>query len=293
MQIIVEKRLPQSVKIRAEWDELLGNNDSKINNSTNKAKAFTGVQSPQNGVAGSVLPLIKTVWDQNAYDYINYPSTTSGISGSYNGYCPMSYVSYPQRTLTGCVATAMAQIMKFWNYPARGNGYHSYTPSNKDFGTQVVDFSTTAYQWNLMPDSLTLNSTAAQTNAVATLMYHCGVAVNMDYRLSSGAGSIATMYGAYPSAQYALMNNFGYSNVVYYTRTGNFTDPQWINLLETEISAGRPVMYDGHDTAKSYGHCFVADGYDANNYIHFNWGWSGYCNGYFQINALNPGLGGK
>ena len=292
MQIIVEKRLPQSVKIKAEWDELLGNNDSNINNSANKAKAFSGVQPPQNGVAGSVLPLIKTVWDQNAYDYINYPSTTSGISGSYNDFCPMSYVSYPQRTVTGCVATAMAQIMKFWNYPTHGNGNNSYSPSNKDFGTLSANFGNTAYQWNLMPDSLTLNSTAAQTNAVATLMYHCGLAVNMDYGLSSGAGSIATMYGAYPSAQYALKNNFGYSNVVYYTRTGNFTDPQWINLLETEISAGRPVMYDGHDTARNEGHCFIADGYDVNNNIHFNWGWSGYCNGYFQVNALNPGLGG-
>ena len=292
LQYIVEKRLTQSDDIKAAWDALSGNNNNTDNNSINTSKTVTVTQSPQNGIAASVLPLMKTIWDQNVYNYINYPSITSGISGNYNAYCPVNYVYYPQKTVTGCVATAMAQIMKFWNYPTRGNGYNSYTPGNKDFGIQSLNFGNTAYQWNLMPDSLTINSNAAQTNAVATLMYHCGVAVNMDYGLSSAGGSIATMYGSFPSAQFALKNYFGYNNVVYNTRTGNFTDNQWINLLESEISAGRPVMYDGHDTSRITGHCFVADGYDANNYIHFNWGWSGYCNGYFQINALNPGTGG-
>jgi len=292
IQWIVEHGLTQSESIKTQWEELLGTDDeTNNNNSADKAKGHTGIQ-PQNSSATSVQPLLKTIWDQNTNRYINYPSTTSGISGYYNTYCPIDYTYYPQKTYTGCVATAMAQVMKYWNYPTKGNGYNAYNPANKIFGELAVNFGNTTYQWANMPDSITTNSSSTQTNAIAGLMYSCGVAVNMDYGINSAGGSSAYMTGVAPSAEYAFKNYFGYNNMQAYTRTGNYNDAQWIVLLETELNAGRPIMYDGQDTIEKIGHCFVADGYDVNNNIHINWGWSGVCNGYYQVNSLNPGVGG-
>ena len=222
-------------------------------------------------------PLIQTLWDQFPY---------------YNNLCPNDN-GIAERTVTGCVATAMAQVMKFWNYPLHGTGSNSYTPSTNSYlGIQSANFATTTYDWANMPLSLSATSTTAQQTAIATLMYHSGVSVNMDYGVASNGGSAAYAIsyngGVAYSAETALKNNFGYNSGLKGIIRSNYTDATWISLIEKEIDSARPVIYSG--TGGQGGHCFIADAYDANDLFHFNWGWSGWDNGFFAISALNPGM---
>jgi len=208
----------------------------------------------------SVNPLIATHWDQLPY---------------YNAMCPYDY-SYSERTITGCVATAMAQIMKFWNYPATGSGMHSY--NHATYGTLSANFAATTYDWSAMPNNVT-----SANSAVATLMYHCGVSVDMNYGVASTGGSGTNTLNCVNSYK----DYFKYSSTVQGKYRSDYTDNAWINLLKTELDAGRPVHYAG--TGTGGGHSFVCDGYDNNDFFHFNWGWSGSSDGYFNIDALNPG----
>ena len=217
-----------------------------------------------------VSPLLTTTWNQTSY---------------YSKRCPTIGSS---RAPTGCVATAVAQLMRFWQHPAQGYGSHSYTLSG--VGTLSANFDTT-YNWTLMPNALGSSSSTAQDNEVAKLMYHIGVAVEMEYGASSsgavsfnGTGSVGT------TAQTALMKYFKYKPSMTAVRLESYTTPQWRALLRAELDAGRPVMYSGRST--SGGHAFVCDGYNNADQFHFNWGWGGTYDGYFAIGSLNPGVGG-
>ncbi|MEC4050228.1 thiol protease/hemagglutinin PrtT [Flavobacterium sp. SUN046] len=220
-----------------------------------------------NNVVG---PLIQTHWDQHPL---------------YNNLCPYDS-QYNDRTVTGCVATAMAQIIKYWNYPTTGNGFHMY--NHPKYGALSANFGNTTYQWGQMPNQISSSSTSSQINAVATLMYHCGVSVNMEYALPESGAEGAIMVSP------ALNNYFGYSSTTISKRSTFTSDLQWTNLLKSELDAGRPMYYEG--TGGGSGHAFVCDGYDsANMLFHFNWGWSGMNDSYFNVNALNPqgvGAGG-
>ncbi len=224
-----------------------------------------------------VSPLIKTTWNQTPY---------------YNSLCPYDSKS-GSNTVTGCVATVMAQIMKFWKYPTKGIGIRTYTPkTTPSYGPLTVNFGSTTYLWDSMPTALTVASTANQVKAVANLMYHCGVSVDMDY---STTNSVAYTTGGlyFQSADYALEAYFGYDNNLQAIQRSNFTSAKWIDTIQKELKAGRPVIYRG--TGSGGGHSFIADGYDNNNYLHFNWGWGGINDGYYQIDSLNPkilGTGG-
>ena len=216
--------------------------------------------------------LVQTNWDQSPY---------------YNDQCPYDNNDH-SRTLTGCVATAMAQVMKFWNYPEHGLGSHSYVPSSHpEYGTLYVDFSAVNYQWSAMP-----NVVNSANSAVATLMYHCGVAVDMMYGISGapdyGSAAYIIDYGGdRPCAETALKTYFNYKSTLHGVEKNNYTDSQWIALLKGELDNSRPMVYGGF--SNSGGHAFVCDGYDYRDYFHFNWGWGGYYNGNFYINDLNPG----
>ncbi len=220
----------------------------------------------------SVSPLVQTKWNQSPY---------------YNDQCPYDY-NNNSRTLTGCVATAMAQVMKYWNYPDHGYGSHSYVPtSHPEYGTLYVDFSAVNHQWSAMPN--VINSA---NSAVATLMYHCGVAVEMMYGISGAPdyGSAAYIIDAgsgRPCAENALKTYFGYKSTLHGEQKNSYTDSQWMQLLKNELDNGRPMVYGGF--SDSGGHAFVCDGYNYNDYFHFNWGWGGHYNDYFHINSLNPG----
>jgi len=249
-----------SDKIKSSWQELLN---------PPARKTIEDFGTSANGTS-AVEPLVKVFWNQ---------------SPNYNNLCPYDSVG-GGKSVTGCVATAMAQVMKYWNYPARGIGSNSYTPSaHKYEGVQTVNFDSTTYQWDSMPAYIGTATSTNQINAIATLMYSCGVSVNMDYS-STGSGAHGSAVGT------SLVKYFGYDPDVQVLDRSLHTDAEWISIIENELNLGRPVVYTGQDTATDDGHCFVTDGYDVNNFFHFNWGWGGLDNGYFMIDSLNPGTGG-
>ena len=259
IQEAIDKGLPAEETAVAEWQSL------------KNGLAFKGTSSVVVG------PMLTTLWDQT-YPYNYYcPACSSGGSGGH--------------TYTGCVATAMAQVMKYWNYPTTGNGSHSYTHST--YGVQSANFGATTYDWAHMPNSLTSSSSQTNINAVATLMYHCGVAVEMNYG-PSGSGAASSFVDD------AWINYFRFSTSTTYLSRDAYTDAQWIAFLKSELDDGRPLYYSGSNI--SSGHAFVCDGYRTDDYFHFNWGWSGYDgsygsthgnNGYWAIGALSPGSGGS
>ena len=215
--------------------------------------------------AGSIAPLLGGIkWDQGM---------------PYNDLCPAVSGGPGGNAVTGCVATAMAQVMKYYQWPVKGAGSNGYTTTTLNIMIPAVDFSQTTYDWANMTNTYNTSSTTAQKDAVATLMYHCGVAVNMDYGLSSGASSYNMVN--------AMINNFGYdANAQRYMRDYH-TKAEWEDMIKSELNAQRPVLYDGQSSGG--GHQFVCDGYDTNGLYHFNWGWSGMSDGYFELSALNPG----
>lgn len=205
----------------------------------------------------SVAPLLTTTWDQGTY---------------YNASCPVDGGGPGGYVWAGCVATAMAQVMKYHNYPETGYGSHSY--DDDSYGSQTANFGATTYNWASMPDSLSNHN-----SDVATLLYHAGVSVEMDYGITGSAASTS-------DAADALKSYFKYSDQLYYASKASYTDNEWQTLLHTELNNGRPVMYRGSGTG---GHAFLCDGFSADDYFHFNWGWSGSYNGYFYLNDLTPG----
>lgn len=246
IEYAVEKDIEVEDSVMSEWNTLKSG----------------GVIAPKSTRA--VSPLVLTYWDQSPY---------------YNSNCPYDY-NEGDLTVTGCVATAMAQVMKFWNFPLHGKGYYSY---QWYLGTLSANFATTTYDWGNMPSSLSPSSSYAQIDAVSTLMYHCGVSVGMDYHVDqSGISDPMLIVNA-------LKSNFRYDNGVRLVEKDNYLLGSWISLLKTELDAHRPILYMGFGEG---GHCFVCDGYNSNNDFHFNWGWSGYCDGYYSVTDLTPGIGG-
>ena len=207
----------------------------------------------------TVAPLMQTHWSQDS---------------PYNMLCPGGSVA-------GCVATAMAQIMKYWNYPEHGMRSHSY--SHATYGVLSADFQSTTYDWDNMTNTYNDSSTYAQKMAVATLMYHCGVSVDMNYSPNfSGAGDAIVAE--------ALRTYFNYSLETAYHERSEYNDTVWINMLKADLDLNRPIWYRG--SGSEGGHAFVFDGYNDSDYFHVNWGAEGYFDEYYSINNLNPGPGG-
>lgn len=228
----------------------------------------------------AVAPLITTQWSQNPY---------------YNNLCPYHTAS-GERSVTGCVATATAQVMKKWNHPATGYGSHTYSSTNTvdgvtyTFPNLSANFGSTTYQWSSMPNALTSVSSSTQVSAVATLMYHIGVAVEMAYSpVSSGAHDCNFEYMV-PSSESALQLYFKYRSDMASVSREDYTDAEWLALLKDDLDAGRPIIFSGRDPEG--GHSFVCDGYNNSNLFHINWGWGGAYDGYFAMGALNPDGGG-
>lgn len=202
-----------------------------------------------------VGPLIQTKWNQRS---------------PYNDLCPSG-------TVTGCVATAMAQVMKFWEHPTMGTDSHSYTWNNQ---TLSADFGATTYDWDNMTNTYNSSSNETQKLAVATLMYHCGVSVEMKYNTSSSAKTYDVMS--------ALQTYFSYAPCMRYKSKNGYSHEVWITMLKRELYDGRPLQYRGSDAGGNGGHSFVCDGYDSDDNFHFNWGWGSYCDGYYSISNMNP-----
>lgn len=194
----------------------------------------------------------------------------------YNNYCP---TMGGQHVVVGCVATAMAQIIRFHGYPHRGFGKKSYQHSV--YGIQAVDFDTTNYDYTLMPNHIGYGSTASQRDMVSRLCYHCGVVVNMQYQHSGhpdGSGSYTHLV---PDG----LKYFGYTDAIYYSRSSITDDTEWRKMIRNEINNRRPIEYAGVDSEQG-GHAFVLDGYSSGNRFHFNWGWGGYGDGFYTLNTM-------
>ena len=203
--------------------------------------------------AAKVEPLIKVNWNQ---------------SGAYKKYCPTNSQG---QAIVGCVAVGMAQAMSVARWPERPVGEFSYT--SEQFGYQYINYDKEpAYDWN---DIIAGNN---NKDGAARLLWHCGVAVKMDYGISgSGAQSSAIAT--------ALQRNFSYpKSVVHYSRS-SFSEDDWHSLMYNELANGRAIAFHGYDPKGGYGHCFNIDGYN-NGAYHVNWGWGGSNNGYFELHAL-------
>ena len=245
--------------------------------SSQASRRASGVQADALSFEPTGEPLLGDIrWNQDA---------------PYNDLCPKYDMS--TRCPTGCVATAMAQLMRYHRWPLQGVGSHTYSPAILSGNTLTADFGATAYQWDAMlPNYATADAPAEGytmdecRQAVAQLMQHCGVAVDMVYYTQSGA----TDYDVPP----ALIGYFNYDRSMSYRKREHYGTVDWLQILHDEFAAGRPVLAYGR--ASAGGHAYVFDGMDQQGFIHVNWGWGGMSNGYFSTSALTPasqGIGGS
>ncbi|MDE7346137.1 MAG: C10 family peptidase [Muribaculaceae bacterium] len=214
-----------------------------------------------------IAPLVQTRWNQE------YP---------YNILCPKVD---GHETVTGCVATAMAQVMKYHNYPEHGKGTHSYfwRPGEEEL---TFDYDETPFQWNKMADIYDKESSEEARHAVAELMLGCGVSVDMHYE-PGGSGAATVLMGE------SLIDIFGYSKSLWMPNRAYYGYEEWEDMIYADLAEGLPVLYSGAGT--DGGHQFICDGYRSDGFFHFNWGWGGLSDGYFLLTALNPdhlGVGG-
>lgn len=232
---------------------------------TGEWSAYTSGNSnraPHNASRNENTNLCQTYWNQEPF---------------YNAMCPGGSV-------TGCVATAMAQIMRYWQYPSIGTGSNCYDDQqpyfSENYGQLCAEFDTSHYTWSEMPATL-----GKDNNQVSKLMYDCGVSVDMDY---SPTESGAQVMGGNVSAYTSYINYFGYDQDSINTASySNYTDSSWFHLLKNEFIIGRPVQFQGFDPNNG-GHSWVCDGYSSHNMVHMNWGWGGLNNGWFYPSQLNP-----
>ncbi len=242
------------VETALKWRELLETNGSSSSH-------FGGGASTM-----AVSPLLPTTWNQNSPYNIFCPPTSTGGSGGY--------------VYAGCVATSMAQIMRYHNAPTTGVGTYSYV--HPTYGLQSANFGATTYQWANMPASISGSSSSTAKNAVAELIYHCAVSVDMDF---SPTGSGATAQ----DARTALVNYFRYSPSAAFAWKNSYTSTAWTSILTNELNNGRPMIYRGSLSNGTGGHAWVLDGFSGTDYFHMNYGWGGYLDGYFYLNDITPG----
>ncbi len=217
---------------------------------------FTKKQRPD---LKSVAPLLTSKWNQGKY---------------YNELCPDDPAGPGGHAYAGCVATAMGQVMYYFRHPQTGEG--SYTYYHPVYDTISANFGSTTYRWNEM-----VNSLSESNLAVAELLFHLGVSVDMVYG-PNGSG----MYNH--KAAYSLRTHFRYAPETQYVFRDS-TNMNWDSLMVTHLNRRIPMYYAGWSQPHIYGHAFVVDGYQGEGYYHFNWGWGGSFDGYFYTNELTPG----
>ncbi len=238
-------------------------------------------------VLGTPAPLVAAEWDMvmnrgtllslNGGRGVPYLVQTKWDQGSpYNYYCPTGAGGPGGRCYAGCVATAMSQIMKFWNFPAKGTGSHSYNCPGH--GQQSANFGVTDYDWDNMPEQIRNSSPQVEIDAIATLMYHCGVSVDMMYA-PDGSGSYSYLVPG------AISSYFSYTNQSELRSRDNYSYDNWASMLKESFDMGWPLYYNGQ--SPEGGHAFVCDGYNDANLFHFNWGWSGSGDGWFDFDQID------
>ena len=208
----------------------------------------------------NVQPLFSFNWDQGH---------------SWNDHCPVDNQGPGGNAYAGCVATAAAMVMKYWNHPEYGENSHAYYHNN--YGLITADFNTN-YDWNSMNSN-------SPTESSRKLLFHVGVSVEMNYG-PSGSGAWVGEYE--PSLTTALKSYFKYDQGTTFLSKDNYDDVFWVDMVKNELDEGRPLIYKGYTQDLGAGHAFVVNGYDE-DFFHLNWGWSGSYNGWYLINNLSPG----
>ena len=205
--------------------------------------------------------LVQTKWDQGT---------------PYNYYCPQANGGPGGRCYAGCVATAMSQVMKYWNHPVQGTGTH--TNYNSGFGALTANFGDTTYDWDNMPLQISNNSPQEQIEAIALLMYHCGIAVDMHYAIDGS--------GAYSQdVPQRIYQYFSYTNQAVLRSRDSYSYDNWASMMKESFDMGWPLYYSGQ--SPDGGHAFVCDGYNDSNLFHYNWGWSGSGDGWFDFDQID------
>ena len=213
----------------------------------------------------SSIPLLTSVWGQGLY---------------FNTLCPAD----PTDTISGhvpsgCVATAMAQVLNYWQHPWHGTGSHSYTPDDHpEYGVQSADFENTIYNFDNMPDTLSNFSTD-----VETLIYHCAVSVDMDF----GPNGSGAWGWSSTDVEYALENYFYFNDDVEDIDRSSYL-VTWVDKMKESLDQNRPVIYAARDNQNDVGHAWVLDAYHEGDMFHCNWGWSGTSDGWYSIDDFSP-----
>ena len=219
------------------------------------------LHKPAYTIVEPIPEMIQTKWNQRE---------------PYNNDCPLD--NEGKRCVTGCVATAMAQVMNYYKYPQNGGGgIVSYEP-NPFWGPQIgqsFNYDELAIDWNNITDDYGVFSTEIQKAEVAKLMHACGVSVYMDYGSSSSGADDADI-------AYAMIHNFGYNPNMYYADKNYYDISEWHALIQEELKTGRPILYG------SGGHEYILDGMKENQMYHFNFGWAGTGDGYYMLDAITP-----
>ena len=211
-------------------------------------------------ISRTVPKLLTCTWNQSAL---------------YNRRCPVDTLGPDGHVYAGCVATAMSQIMYYWQWPRVGRGAHIY--EIWEYGQIAASFENATYRFDLMPDFLDWTSTDAEIDAVALLQFHAGVSVEMQY---SPNGS-----GAFSQSVVGSLNDFFlYSADMNLYYRDYYQDFEWNDMLRENLDGNMPLYYSA--SGNDGGHAFVCDGYDDNDMFHFNWGWQGFDNGYYAINGF-------
>lgn len=266
---IDEDNMPENM---LAWLQGYADQIAWLQKQTTRIGQTTQSRAPRRTAKANIAPLVSTQWNQGA---------------PYNNLCPEYQEG--RRAVTGCVATAMAQVMNYHRWPtAQTEDIPGYTT-----GSYKIDLTAglpaVTFDWANMANSYKGETTDAQKTAVATLMRYCGQSVRMNYGPSSGASSA--------EAAIALKNYFGYKETTQFVSRSFYTYANWVDLIYHELSENRPVLYGGQSSGG--GHEFVCDGYKFENstdYFHINWGWGGSSDNYFVLSALNPhdqGIGGS
>lgn len=246
--------------------------DSSAEPAPSVTAAWEEVRHPSGTHSRNVViaPLLSSKWNQFPY---------------YNAQCPSEPRSSNGHASAGCTAVAMGQIIRYWGHPEHGVGSKSYLSNYStlgwnygNYGLLHVNFAAATYDYDHMPDSLTAASSQTEINAVATLLYHCGVSLETIYGITNSSAVISEVDDA-------LRNYFDYENPQHIFRS-IYSEPDWLNLMRNELNHWRPVFYTG--AGPSTVHAFVCDGYDSQNFFHMNWGWGGYADGYFLLSNLSP-----
>ena len=270
------------------WLSEYQNQINQLGNITLKELEANYTAEPKPAYPDSVAPLLVTEWNQYRYGYNSLVPYDSIMAADTN------MARFEGRPTVGCGALAMGQIMRYWQFPEHGVGSHSYNLEDEydcwRYGTVSADFANATYDYANMPYQLNTSSSPAEIEAVATLLFHCGVACDMRYN-SDCQGSSGT------NAAYSLngfQRYFHYNSESQAAMQSWYSNNAWINALKNDLSKAQPIFYTGqsyNDPSEGIiasGHAFVFDGYDTNDFFHVNWGWQGACNGYFSISVLRP-----